>query len=251
MRQHRITTPEQVHFHYTVSGLVTRAAAWALDQVLLLSAVMAVAWSAIGLGFTWGPIVILLAKFALDFGYFAFFELRWAGQSPGKRVMGIRVISARGGKLQFSDVLMRSLVRTIDSPFGIPFVGLVGGGVALLDPLHRRLGDLASDTIVIQDARVKLPQTVVAHRARANTYAADPAIRRRVEARVTAEERDLMLDLMLRRDDLEAGAREVLFQEAAGHFRRRYSLPDDLDYLSDEQAVLNLALLVQSSSVLG
>ena len=34
---------------------------------------------------------------------------------------------------------------------------------------------------------------------------------------------------------------------AASHFRRRYALPEDLEHLSDEQTVLNLALVLQSA----
>ena len=210
-----------------------------------------IAWAAMQLGVVWGPVIIFLGKFALDFGYYAFFELRWAGQSPGKRALGIRVISARGGKLRFPDVLMRTLLRVVDSPFGIPFVGLVGGLVALLDPLHRRLGDLAADTVVVLDARATLPTSVLAQQGRVNSYAANAAIRQRIVSRVTRDERDLILDLMLRRDGLEPSARQTLFAAAAAHYRKRFRLPDDLDYLSDEQSVLNLALVVRSDSVLG
>ena len=52
----------------------------------------------------------------------------------------------------------------------------IGGPVALIDPLRRRLGDLAADTIVVRDVRVALPTAMLEQRTRVNTFAADPAI---------------------------------------------------------------------------
>ncbi|MFP4055242.1 MAG: RDD family protein [Candidatus Brocadiia bacterium] len=243
-----ITTPEQVHFHYEVGGLVSRAVAWLLDQVILTIARVAVVLVVWGRGGHVGAAVVLLAVFVLDFGYYLYFELRAAGRSPGKRVLHLRVISARGGRLRFADVLVRNLLRPVDT---LPAAMLLGGVVAFVDPLRRRLGDLAAETVVVREAPVALPQALVAQQARANTFQADPAIRGRILARVTRDERDLILDLMMRRDDLEPSVREELFRSAADYFRSRYSLPQDLDYLSDEQTVLNLALVIQGAKFAG
>ena len=251
MPLHRITTPEQVHFHYSVAGLATRGAAWALDQFILAAAFVCILFTAFFSGMALGLTIVFLARFAIDFGYHTWFELRRGGQTPGKRAMGIRVISSRGGKLRFADVLTRTLFRVVDNPFLIPFVGFVGAVTALIDPLRRRLGDLAADTIVVRDVRVDLPPALLEQQSRVNTFAADAQIRQRIQARATRHERDLMLDLMLRRDHLDPDTREVLFRQAAAHFRHRYNLPGDLDYLSDEQTVLNTALVIQSTSLTG
>ena len=250
MIQHKITTPELVHFQYQIAGLVTRAMAWSVDQIILMLMIAVVVAVAARTG-KLGLALIFFSKFALDFGYWSFFELRRTGQTPGKRLFGIRVIGSRGGKLQFSDVIIRTLFRMIDNPMLIPFLGVVGAIVALIDPLHRRLGDLAADTIVIRDAKVTLPSAMLAQQSRVNTFSADAGIRSRVLTRVTREERDMMLDLMLRRDGLEPETREMLFQQAANHFRQRYNLPEDHEYLSDEQTVLNLALVVQEAKITG
>lgn len=247
VRLHKITTPEQVNFHYQIAGLVTRAMAWSLDQLVLLLAIVVtgIACSRLGMGLEIA--LILAVKFVLDFGYHTYFEMRWVGQTPGKRAMGIRVISSRGGRLLFTDVLTRTLLRTVDNPGLVPFLGFVGGLVALVDPLHRRLGDLAADTIVVQDVRTALPEGVLTQRSRENTFRDDPVICGRVLARASRQERDLMVDLMLRRDSLEPAVRETIFHDAATYFRKRYQLPQDLEYLSDEQTVLNLALIVQGT----
>ncbi len=251
MLLHRITTPEQVHFRYQVAGLVTRAIAWSLDQLILLAVVIAAAMTAGKLGMHYGTAVLLTVKFALDFGYYTYFELRWNGQSPGKWVMGIRVISSHGGKLSFADVLARTLLRTIDNPALIPFVGLVGATAALIDPLRRRLGDLAADTIVVRDVRPTLPKAVIDQQSRINTFQTDPAVCNRILSRVDRQERDLMLDLMVRRDELEPSTREAIFHDTADYFRKRYNLPDKTDFLSDEQTVLNLAMVIQNTNFTG
>src|SRR5688572_2200474 len=113
MPSYRITTPEQVEFRYEVAGLVTRAMAWLVDQVLILAMAVTIFLVAIQLAvFLRGFAVafFFVAKFLLDFGYFVGFELYWAGQSPGKRWARLRVIAGHGGRLRFPDVLLRNLV---------------------------------------------------------------------------------------------------------------------------------------------
>lgn len=244
MPTYRLTTPEQVCFRYEIAGLVTRAMAHLADQTLLWLLRIAIAIALLKWGTELGVAIMLLGIFLLDFGYFVFFELYWAGQSPGKRMLKIRVMSSRGGRLTFADVLMRNLLRPLDS---LPILMAIGGPVALIDPLRRRLGDLAADTIVVRDVRVALPTAMLEQRTRVNTFASDPAIRNRVLLRVTAQERDLILGLMLRRDELEPASREALFADAARHFRTRFALPEDMDFLSDEQTVVNLGLVIQGA----
>jgi hypothetical protein len=117
----------------------------------------------------------------------------------------------------------------------------------LIDQWHRRLGDLGADTIIIRDTRRSLPQALAGEKTRVNTFQTNAALRNRILTRITREERDLIMDLALRRDQIEPAIREQLFSQAATHFRARFALPEDLDYLSDEQTVLNLALVIQDA----
>lgn len=242
MARYLITTPEQVQFHYDVAPLAGRATAWIIDQLLLWILRYAFVFLFISTGHAIGMIAVMLGIFLLDFGYFTFFEYAMGGRTPGKKLMGLRVISSRGVKLRFPDVLMRNLLRPVDT---LPAIMLLGGTVAFIDHLHRRLGDLAAETLVVRDVRLALPESVLAQHTRFNSFQADPAIRGRILARVTRHERDVIFDLMLRRNELDPEVREKIFQQAAGLFRKRFSLPEDIDYLSDEQTVLNIALLIQ------
>ena len=244
MRRFRITTPEQVAFHHVVAGVVARCMAWFFDQLVIWSGYIAIILLFAGFGGGLSVALIILGIFVLDFSYFVLFELYWAGQSPGKRLFKIRVIAARGNRLTFADVLVRNAMRPVDA---LPFAMVTGGTCALVDRWHRRLGDIAADTIVVRDAQQAAPAALAGEAGRANSFAADPALRGRILARVSRDERDLILDLVVRRDQIEPTVREELFGQAAAHFRSRLALPGDADHLSDEQTVVNLALLIQES----
>ncbi len=255
MPYHRIITPEQVYFRYEIGGLASRVMAWFVDQLFILilyaAVVLLTGWLAGFLGMvsslsmaSWVAAIAFVGLLAIDFGYYAFFELRWGGQSPGKRIMNLRVISTRGTRLRFAEVVIRNVVRWIDNT--IIFIAFIGAAVAFIDPLHRRLGDLAADTIVIRDSKLSLPSALLRQQSRVNTFQTDTAIRNRILSRVTRDERDLIFDLMMRRDELDPAVREDLFASAAKLFRQRYALPEDMDYLSDEQTVMNLGLVVQN-----
>src|SRR5690242_4366615 len=105
--------------------------AWLIDQTLLWILRLAVIWVFLWMGTEIGCALALLLLFVVDFGYYTTFELLWAGQTPGKRALKLRVLSCRGGRLEFPDVLIRNLIRTIDS---LPIFMVVGGAVALIDP---------------------------------------------------------------------------------------------------------------------
>ena len=244
MIKFRITTPELVSFQYVIAGLATRCLAWLVDQTLILGLYVVVIIAFASLGGGLGIALIILCIFIIDFSYFVLFELYRAGQSPGKKMFKIRVISARGGGLCFTDVLIRNLLRPIDL---LPWGMVVGGAVAVADRWSRRLGDIAADTIVIRDIQDALPSALAHEKSRINSFQSDSAIRNRIFTRISRDERDLIMELTLRRDQIEPTIREELFHGAAEHFRSRLNLPSDLTHLSDEQTVINLALLIQEA----
>ena len=96
-----------------------------------------------GIVFAIGVIALIVAVLSLNSYYFIKNELKH-GASPGKRLLGLRVISIDGSKLTFRQCLYRDLMRLIDATLIIP--GLLS---MTLDRQNRRLGDLASGTMVI------------------------------------------------------------------------------------------------------
>ena len=103
----RIVTPENIAFYYQVAGPFRRLPAFAIDLAIrmgfwilvicLLFFTGAMAGSflrdlieALGTGF------MLLLWFFLEWFYGAIFETYWNGQTPGKKLLGIRVLSTNG-----------------------------------------------------------------------------------------------------------------------------------------------------------
>jgi len=119
-----IVTPEGVPLNFVLASAGDRAAAFMIDMVIQIVTVLVLA---LLLNFSGTsnaviqPIVIIVSFLILNF-YFAFFEIRWQGQTPGKRRIGIRVIDARGGQLETSAVLARNLVRELEVWIPLRFV---------------------------------------------------------------------------------------------------------------------------------
>ncbi len=241
-----VTTPELVTFHYRTAGLASRALAWLIDQCQIIALRIVLFIVLIRLA-EYGIAIFLALMLLIDFGYFTWFEWRRNGQTPGKKYMGIHVVCISGASLRPGDVLLRNLLRVLDS---LPVLMLVGGITAFIDPLRRRLGDMAAGTAVVHAPQAQLPSEMFNADNRQNSYWADPAVRNRINARVTREERDLLMDLAMRRDQLDPLPRQELFSQALAYFSRRYSLPQ-VDHLTDEQAVLNVAMVVRQQRGLG
>jgi uncharacterized RDD family membrane protein YckC len=94
---------------------------------------------------------LALVIFGFQWVYFSFFEWSWNGQTPGKRLMHLRVIKADGAPVSWSDVLLRNLSRPIDT-FGP--MGLIGLLMIFVGRKGQRLGDLMARTLVIHETPI-------------------------------------------------------------------------------------------------
>ena len=80
-----------------------------------------------------------------------FFEWLWNGQTPGKRLLHLRVIKADGAPVSWIDVLLRNVSRPIDT-FGP--MGLIGLVMIFVSRRAQRLGDLMAGTLVIHETPI-------------------------------------------------------------------------------------------------
>ncbi len=173
------------------------------------------------------PIVLVVGLFLLQWGYYLLFELVWNGQTPGKRLIGIRVIRENGYPIRAWDAVVRNIVRIIDGP---PYMAMVGLLVMLLNRRSKRLGDFAAGTIVIREARLGTPSAIAADR-QAPPLSLDPA------------EETLVRDFLGRRQRLTPAARAALAVQLSTRLARRYGLQPP----SDTQAEAFLETLVGSA----
>jgi uncharacterized RDD family membrane protein YckC len=158
-----IRTPENIELSYALAGPSSRAAAYFLDLLImslvgqlvvnLLVAAFAALFSALGPDSQlWVSAIVGLVGFALYNGYFILLEWLLNGQTPGKRLLHIRVIKQGGYALRFFDTLLRNLLRVIDF---LPLFYGVGLTSLLLTRDSQRIGDLVAGTLVVYQETIE------------------------------------------------------------------------------------------------
>jgi len=157
-RQHlEVETPEHVVLDYEVAGVGSRALAAIGDSAVIAAWLIALAYvlgETIGTSGHWAAIIYFMASFVLFWGYYAFFEGLRAGQTPGKRWVGIRVVSDTGHPITFAAAAARNLLRVADF---LPPPYLLGALFVALHPRGKRLGDIVAGTVVVRDQPVVHP----------------------------------------------------------------------------------------------
>lgn len=147
-----VVTPEGVALHLPAAGPVPRALAWGIDFAIR-GTIMLVMGMLLGVLGGLGQGLYLVGMFLVFWAYPIVLEAAWHGQTPGKRVLGLRVVSGDGAPLGWLPAIVRNLLRTVDMlPFGYA-AALVS---CLCDRHGRRLGDRVADTVVVH---------VLSHRA--------------------------------------------------------------------------------------
>src|SRR5262249_35064865 len=177
-------------------------------------------------------------SFVLTWGYHVYFEVRHEGRTPGKRVTGLRVVDGRGLPISVEQTFVRNVVRILD--FIPVFYGL-GALSCQLDRHRRRLGDIAADTLVVQDGR-SFAQVAQLARSREFNSLRVPRVLRLMRHRISLEERELLLSLPLRAEELAAQARFDLMEQVGAHYRRVLEIDDPR--LSGENLVKGLTALL-------
>jgi hypothetical protein len=89
----------------------------------------------------------------LEWFYGCVFEGLWSGRTPGKWLVGLRVIKDGGYPISFFDALLRNLLRAAD---GLPVFYGAGLITMLATRRMQRLGDLLAGTIVVREQREHL-----------------------------------------------------------------------------------------------
>lgn len=236
-----IRLPEGVVFSLALAGPATRFLAWFLDLLFVYGALTAInlilrAFFILAPDAATG--VAILIFFAVPILYGALFEGFWRGQTPGKRLLRLRVMDASGLRLDFRQVFIRNLLRAIDI---LPYFYLVGGAAMLFSRRAQRLGDFAADTVVVRTEKPAAPDLSQIASGKYNTLRDHPALAARLRQRVPPAEAGLALQALLRRETLEPTARMQVFERLAGRFRLAGPLPAEwCEDLTDEQLVRNV-----------
>lgn len=127
--------------------VLKRILAWIVDAVVI----------GVGVGVIFGVVAVISGRLAgllsplfgiAAFAYFIYFEGAY-GQTLGKRVLGIVVVEDDGTACDFTDSLLRNLLRVVDVLPGFYILGLV---VILLTDENQRIGDVVAGTVVVEAA---------------------------------------------------------------------------------------------------
>jgi uncharacterized RDD family membrane protein YckC len=183
--QLNIETPEQVTLRFPIAGVGSRFLAFLTDSVIQGAALFAMFFffvlivgsskKLVGLAgpsetaVKWFIAAAVLFYFLLYWGYYSLFEAFWNGQTPGKRLLKIRVIKDSGRQITLFEALARNLLRVIDM---LPSFYLVGVISILCNREQKRLGDLVAGTIVVHERSDEQP--LMSHNSRTFTAALYP-----------------------------------------------------------------------------
>jgi len=171
-----IETPERVLLAFALASIGNRFLAVAIDHFIQYFSIFVIAWTLISLSGIdaysaeataselfqempkWTMAILIVVVFLIFAGYFVVFEWLWNGQTPGKRLLKLRVIREDGRPITFWEALARNLLRIFDAfpGFVIPVysVGLI---TIFLSGRDQRIGDVFAGTVVVRERLDEAP----------------------------------------------------------------------------------------------
>ena len=148
----QVVTPENIAFEYRLAGPFRRLPALIIDYSIRFFAQTMILMI---LGMTVGLVseglaiyLVLLSWFVIEWFYGALFETFMNGQTPGKWICSIRVLTDRGQPINGMQAVLRNILRVADL-----LLGVVALSVMTMNRRYQRLGDLVCGTIVVVEDR--------------------------------------------------------------------------------------------------
>ncbi|MEW9701196.1 RDD family protein [Paenibacillus sp. SI8] len=228
-----IITPEQVQLQFQTAGLGSRALAHLLDALILLvfNGVLLIAIVGVSRLYTgnWMPtvadyiIVIILVLFiVVNVGYFVCTEAYMGGQTPGKRVTGLRVLQNNGQSATILSILIRNLFRLLDV---LPTSYFLGAVAIFFTSKDKRIGDMVAGTIVVIEARSErlkrrrqIDKAIAKWKFKMSPVELDPYIKQTV----AAEDWQLLQAWIERLPTMHAARLKQLAIPISDHFARKF-----------------------------
>jgi uncharacterized RDD family membrane protein YckC len=176
----QFVTPEGVDLELKIASAGLRFGALLVDMILIQLALLLfwllMLWIGVAAQSDVTEVIWMLGAFLLRTFWFIGFELGSRAATPGKRLMGIRVVARDGGRLTADAVVARNLIRELELFLPLMMLGAgvaqdsVSGWIMLAGVLwsltlslfllfnrdRMRMGDLIAGTWVVMAQRVKL-----------------------------------------------------------------------------------------------
>ena len=155
-----VDTPENIEFGYDVAGIGVRFLAALVDHGIFVAVMYVVFLLMDRADVSMAAYRIFITTSTLLMcAYYIAFERFWNGQTPGKRIFGLRVVQDAGRPVTLLSSVIRNLIRIIDF-----FPVLYGLAIVsrFIDQRVRRMGDLAAGTLVVRDRQRVTLQSLMA-----------------------------------------------------------------------------------------
>ena len=226
----RLVTPERVEFRYPLAGPFRRAISYLIDLLILgiLIGIGLLITSLITMGSLAGVGLFFAYFFVLTWGYGGFCEGIFNGQTLGKKIIGIRVMTVEGVPITGTQAAIRNLIVAAEGPIlfflqvgPIPFLYFGGLASMVLTARFQSLGDLAAGTMVIIeeprfDSKVQRVEPGIVEKIL-------PLLPLRVSA--GSEMARALSDYVRHRMRFGRDRREEIARHLANPLRERYGLP--------------------------
>lgn len=171
-----IETPERVPLAFALASIGNRFLAVAIDHFIQYLTIFIVAWAFVSLSGVsqtsveesaaqlfsempkWTIAILIIVLFLIFAGYFIFFEWLWNGQTPGKRLLKLRVIREDGRPVTLWEAIARNLLRIFDAvPGFILPVYSIGLIAIFMSGRDQRVGDMFAGTVVVRERTDEAP----------------------------------------------------------------------------------------------
>jgi len=210
-----------------VAGLGGRSLAWLVDSLVLILAwvTLLVAWSFGGDLIRRFQALSEAARVALVFlvlgtGWLwdVAWETQWQGRTPGKRILGLRVVRTDGSPVGPVESLLRNAFRVLE----VPFLYAPGVLCIALSARHQRVGDMIAGTIVIQDRATDLSRYFVPVRPPTESWTAAHGRAARI---LSNQDLEHLSDFLRRRPAIDSRSRARIAAKAAAGLAAMAGLP--------------------------
>jgi len=190
--------------------------------LVLIAVLLAAAGFVPNLGKQWVIAVFIFLIFTVQFGYYAFFESIWNGQTPGKRWTHLRVMQDSGRPISTYDAILRNLLRIIDSLPSLYAVGIVS---ILISREKKRIGDYAAGTVVVHEKPLQGVGSIWA--ASAPSVSAVQTVAAIPTAQLSLDELQLIETFFERRASLDPDVRRSMARQIAIKLGERLNVPSE------------------------